>query len=246
MHHKTSQVHYRLNLAGISLPCTFTFPDCAGYFGAYCTGPVPGPGSVAVSEQYWEDWVRHIGPRDGCNEYSAFAAVASQELLDFRRCVIHAAAIRWRDQAYLIAAPSGVGKSTQVKTLQTLYPGEFTVISGDRPVLELREDGSVIAHPSPWNGKEGWCGAGAASVAAVILLERGAENKLQRLSVRQAAAPVFAALLQTADSESSIRKVAAFESELLQRVPVWQMVNAGVPDSSRILYESVMQGGVKS
>ena len=245
MDHSTTQLHYSLNLGGITIPCTFTFPDCARFFGSYCTGPVPGPGSVAISQLFWDDWVRHIGPKNAYSEYSAFASVASQALLDFNRCVIHAAAIRWRHRAYLIAAPSGVGKSTQVKTLEALYPGGFAVISGDRPILELREDGSVIAHPSPWNGKEGWCGAEAAPVAALILLERGEKNAMQLLSARQAAGQVFSALLQASESEANIRKVAAFESALLQRVPVWHMVNAGVPDSTRMLYETVMQGGAE-
>ena len=35
-----------------------------------------------------------------------------------------------------------------------MFPDEITMISGDMPVLERREDGTVWAHPSPWNGKE--------------------------------------------------------------------------------------------
>jgi len=49
------------------------------------------------------------------------------------------AAVLYR--AWLLAGPSGVGKSTQIKSLQSLEPGAFGVICGDRPVLELREDG---------------------------------------------------------------------------------------------------------
>ena len=131
-----------------------------------------------------------------------------------------------------------MGKSTQARTLRELYPGDFGVISGDRPVLALTE-GGVWVHPSPWNGKEGWHGAEAAPLAGIVCLQRGVENALARLTPRIAALSVYGAVIHNASSPDVIRGAAAFAEKLIKQVPVWRLCSRDVPDSTRILYESV-------
>lgn len=230
---------YKLTLAGAEVGCSFEFPDTHFYFGGYVSGPYPGEG-LRLSRELRDSWEKSIAAMDAFNEYSAFTTPVSDALMREGRCIMHAAAFRFRDKAYLIAAPSGVGKSTQVRTLSELYPGEFSVISGDRPVLEATED-EIVVHPSPWNGKEGWRGADKAPLAAIILLKRGETNAVRELSVRNAAARVFASIFQSAETEESIRRTAAFAELLLKRAPVWEFENGGVPDSSRLLYEVVLK-----
>lgn len=233
------QNHYELTLAGATVGCSFEFPETHLYFGNYINGPFPGEG-LRLSPEDRAAWERTVAPMDAFNEYSAFTVPVSEALLKHGRCVMHAAAFRFHDRAYLIAARSGVGKSTQVKTLSELYPGEFTVISGDRPVLEATEYG-VMVHPSPWNGKEGWCGAEKAPLAAMILLRRGEVNSLERFPAGRAAAPVFSSLFQSAENGESIRRTASFADLIIKSVPVWAFENGGVPDSSRMLYETVLK-----
>ena len=146
--------HYTLTLAGIELPCAFRYPDTARYFGSYAREAPPSPGAFALLQDDWDFWPQTGKPLNAFAEYSMFASAASTGLLPHGRCVMHAVAFRRRDQAWLIAAEPGVGKSTQIRFLQELHPGEFSVISGDRPVLELRDDSTVIVHPSPWTGKD--------------------------------------------------------------------------------------------
>lgn len=232
---------YRIMLAGIPIPCAFEFEQTAACFGAYAEGPEPETEALHAPDWLWEDWLRGVGEKNAHNEYSLYAALCSSVLLHRDRCVYHAAALRFRDRAWLLAAPSGVGKSTQVKTLRELYPGAFGVISGDRPVLELTENG-VRVHPSPWNGKENWFGAEAAPLAGLILLRRGEENSVERLPVRDAAAPVYGGIFQTAADASEIHRAASFAGALLECVPVWRLTNRGVPDSTRLLYDRVLTG----
>ena len=230
---------FKLTLADVTVGCSFEFPETHRYFGDYVSGPFQGEG-LRLSPEDRAAWEKNIASMDAYNEYSAFTLPVSAELMKYGRCVMHAAAFRFRGRAYLIAAPSGVGKSTQVRTLSELYPGEFSVISGDRPVLEATED-DIVVHPSPWNGKEGWRGAEKAPLAAIILLKRGETNAVRELSVRNAAARVFASIFQSAETEESIRCTAAFAELLIKRAPVWEFENGGVPDSSRLLYEVVLK-----
>lgn len=233
------QKTYALTLAGATVGCSFTFPDTFRCFGDYICGYYEGEGQK-LSPATREDWERLNGSFDTFAEYSAFTVPVSDALLKTGRCIIHAAAFRFEDRAYLIAAPSGVGKSTQVRTLMELYPDEIAVISGDRPVLEATEDG-IMVHPSPWNGKEGWCGAEAAPLAAIILLERGDENSIRAIPSKNGVVRVFTSLFMDAESEDGILRAASFTDTVLKHTPVWEYVNAGVPDSSRMLYEKVLK-----
>ena len=231
---------YRLRLAGVELNCGFAFEETPCYFGQYCRGPFSGRGSLAIPEWYWDVWQERIGPKDPHNEYSAMAAVCSAALTAFDRCVIHAAAIRFRDRAWLISAPSGVGKSTLVRTLQEMWPDRFGVISGDRPVLELCQTETVV-HPSPWNGKEGWHGAPSAPLAALVLLERGDEDRLIALSPGEAALSVYTLLLQIAEDTHMLRRMGEMEEKILMSAPVWRLKDRDPVAAAKLLY-AMMNG----
>ena len=166
------------------------------------------------------------------------------------RVLVHGVALRWKDRAWLICAPSGVGKSTQARFLQELRPGEFGVICGDRPVLEFchserseaeskNPSPTILVHPSPWNGKEKWCGAEAAPLAGIIFLERGGSNQLFSVSPKEIALPFFQQIIQSAKDAEMIRLAAAYETRLLNAVPLWKLVSHEVPDSTRLLLQTV-------
>ena len=234
---------YSLTLAGRELRCHFDHPETAQYFGPYCKGPYPGQGELQIPAWYWDIWKQINGSDTPHDEYSAFSAVCSSALLPFGSCVFHAAAIRWDDRAYLITAPPGVGKSTRVRKLQELYPGEFTVISGDRPILEKKSNEEVIVCPSPWNGKEDWYGAEAAPLGGVILLERGAQDNITQPLIKNVVLNVFNAFFSLAESEEELKQVADIETAVLQAAPVWRLVCKGIESSTQLLYETVFRKG---
>ncbi len=191
----------------------------------------------------WDFWRRNGAVPSAYLEYSSLTGSCSDVLLAYNRCAFHAVAVRYQGKAWLIAAGSGVGKTTQMRTLQELYPGEFSVISGDRPILDLLENGDVFVHPSPWNGKEEIGGADGAPLAGIVCLRRGEENIVERMSNRDAIIPVYQSVIQTGETENGIRLAGSFVDSLLTRVPAWRMVNQDVPDSTKLLFETVMKGG---
>ena len=231
--------HYTLTLAGIELPCAFRFPETARYFGDYVTGSDASENALTVPQADWDFWPSTGKPVDGFAEYSLFAGAASTGLLRYGRCVIHAAAFRRQGRAWLIAAKPGVGKTTQIRTLQELYPGEFSVISGDKPVLELRSDGSVLVLPSPWNGKENWRGAEAAPLAGIILLRRGEENRFEATPVKRAAIPVFLSVFSSGETAEILQQAADVVTAMLKSAPAWTLTTHQVPDSTRLLYQTL-------
>jgi len=143
---------FRIKLAGVCLDCSCVFAETERYFRGFSGGAEEAPcGEAAVSAQAWRDLEQRNIAGSAYLEYSVLTSFVSDALLPRGRFVLHAAALRWRDMAYLICADSGVGKSTQARCLQQLRPGEFGVICGDRPILEFRPAASVN-HPPVGGG----------------------------------------------------------------------------------------------
>ncbi len=208
--------------------------------GTYCREGEASDGGVFISENGWQYWEKYYGNRNAAAEFSLMSFYLSSALLPHKRCVIHAVAFSINGHAWLISAPPGTGKSTQLKTLKELYPGEITTICGDRPILELTDDGKVLVHPSPWNGKEGWGGSEIAPLAGIIILNRGKKNDLWHLPTDRAAVYIYTALLKNAEDEEDITRAASFADKLLRRTNVWFMENKGVPDSTKMLYDELL------
>lgn len=231
-------------IAGITLRLRTRYREALRYFPKALTGEAEAAcPAVRIPDQDWEEYLSSGWADSPHTEYSMLTPYISDALMEYDRVVMHGVALRFRERAYLIIAHSGVGKSTQARFLQELLPGEITVICGDRPVLEMPKDesaeGCVIVHPSPWNGKENWHGAPAAPLAGLILLERGAENKLTALNPREAVLTTYPHFIQTYWDPEKVKKSASMETRLLTAVPIWKLTSFQVPDSTKLLEAAV-------
>lgn len=228
-----------VNLSGLTIPCRFRYPETARYF----RNPDPAARRVedcvvSISDEAWRSLLAEGLEPCAHTEYSLLTAFFSDALMEYDRMILHGAALRWKDQAYLICAKSGVGKSTQARILQELRPGEFGVICGDRPIISFHEN-EIDVCPSPWNGKENWHGAEAAPLAGLILLRRGEENGIAPLEPREAALRSYAQVIQTCTDPKKMEKAADLLTKLLYSVPIWQLTTFQVPDSTKLLLNSV-------
>jgi hypothetical protein len=238
----TGEQVYQSFLGGASVFWAFRFPETEQYLQKWITGTSVDPTAVVrVSEAEFSDWASFGNKIDAFAEFCLLCQQTSEALLPQNRCVIHAGAIRFRDKAFLIAGGSGVGKSTQIKTLMEVYPDDITGINGDKPAVEARDDGTVIIHPSPWNGKEGWHGAEAAPLGGVFLLRRGAQNSIKPVAPGAAAAFLYQQIFQSYCTQEMIRLAGLMGEKILKSAPVWLFTNKDVPDSTRLLMKTMKE-----
>lgn len=209
----------------------------ADLFATYQVNEPKPAAELMVTESDWQEMTGKGFVRDGQTEASLLTAFASDALLAHNRMIIHAVAFSFQGRAWLITAPPRVGKSTQIRYLMDMYPNEFSVICGDRPVLQLMDDGTFFVHPSPWNGKENWKGAPGAQLAGILCLQRDDTTSIRAFKPREAILPVFYALISTRGTEAQIRMISAMETVLLNSITVYEYHNGGVPDSTRVLYD---------
>ena len=151
----------------------------------------------------------------------------SDALLPFGRLVFHSLAFEWQGRVWLLTGPSGAGKTTHYLRWKLRYGEDLRLLNGDKPLLEIPPEGAITVHPSPWYGKEGMQQYFSGPLGGIILLEKAAENRMRRMTPREAAGCLFTQLLITRRDADSVRRACALEQALLERTPLWLLQNRG-------------------
>ena len=234
---------YLAEFAGHAIRYAFLYPKTKRYFRGWLK-PVEGetydvkatPELVAEAHLLQPE----ENPEDYA-EYKALTGLTSKYLLRYGSCIFHAAAFLWRGRAWLLTAPSGTGKTTQFLNWRRLHPGEITMICGDMPVLERREDGSLWIHPTSWTGKENIGSFSPAPLGGVILLEQGRENRMETLSPRNAIEPLIGQFIADPETEQEICTICGLLDRMLSEYPVWKLVNLGDDASTELLRRTIAE-----
>ena len=98
----------------------------------------------------------------------------------------HCSALEMDGRAYLFTAPSGTGKSTHVRLWRQVFGAHVTVINDDKPLVRLQKDGSWRVYGTPYGGKHNLQTNTSQTLCGIVMLERGAENKIERVTPQDA------------------------------------------------------------
>lgn len=232
---------FQANIAGHIIRYAFRYDRTRLYFRKWLQ-PCEGEAEVMATPEEIA-FAHSLIPTENAEDYAEFKALigaTGRALLRRDCCIFHSVALRYRDQAWLLAAPSGTGKTTQFMNWRKICPSEITMISGDMPVLELR-GGELFVNPSPWNGKEDIGSRVSAPLGGVVFLEQGKENRIERLKAREAIEAAFPQLAYVPETEEEIRMTCRMLDRLLRR-PVWKLTNKGDLASTQLL-RGALSGG---
>lgn len=109
---------------------------------------------------------------------AAMHAMVSRGVLPF-----HGVLMEHNGKGVIISAPSGVGKTTHARLWRDTK--NSLIINGDNACCR-KENGVWKGFGIPWSGTSGESVNRTVEVAAVVILERGEENKVQRLGEYEA------------------------------------------------------------
>lgn len=229
-------------LSGIEINYAFRYPDTVNYLGKYVISNIgESENFVSLSDYEIREWEKLGSEVNGFAEYSLLHLPTSTYLLNYNRFIFHSVAFILNKKAWLITALPGVGKSTQFKNLIQLHPDEITIINGDKPILELKDNDSFMVHPSPWNGKEQWSGTDSAPLAGIICLKQDKENTINQITPKDSVSQIFASIHHTFENKQVIQQAGNMATKILKSVPVWLLSNKGDLESSELLYQTIKQ-----
>lgn len=185
---------------------------------------------IPITESYYE--VRYIKGFEKYITYSGnvMQAINIEQLLN-KKCafILHSSFIKWNNKGILFSAPSGTGKSTQADLWEKYEDAE--IINGDKAGVRKIDD-KWMAYGLPFAGSSAIFKNKKAEIDRIIVLKQGKENKLTKLSPREAFIKIYSeTTLHTWDEEFQ-NNIINMISDLVQNIPVYQY--ECLPDKSAV------------
>ena len=171
-------------------------------------------------------------------ERAAIQRAFAEFLFDHDTLLLHGSALAVDGKGYLFTAHSGTGKSTHTRYWQQLLGQRMVMVNDDKPFVTLAADG-VILHGSPWSGKHGLDRNLSVPLRGICLLERGSENRIQRITP----AEMLPMVQKQCYCPLEERKQEAFlvlTEKLANMVPVWRMTCTKDPAAAETAYHAMM------
>lgn len=150
--------------------------------------------------------------------------------------MMHSSVVVHEGVAFVFTAKSGTGKTTHSRLWLKNFPGSF-IINGDKPLFRLTDDGFYV-YGTPWCGKEGYNKNTSAKVSSLCFIERGSENSIRQISIREVLSKIFEQLYIPKDKECG-EKVLALLDKFLSTIPSY-VLSCNISDEAALLAEKVM------
>lgn len=189
-----------------------------------------------------EDEVEGKPVREFSDAYLETIAVQrkiTEGLFTYNTLLFHGSVVAVDGVGYLFTAKSGTGKSTHTRFWREVFGERAVMVNDDKPFLQITEDG-VYVYGSPWNGKHGLGSNICVPLKAICVLERGAENQIQKISAKDA---VFI-LLQQSNRPMQPRlmpKYLDLVDALSAGVDLYRMQCNMDPEAAKVAYEMMSQ-----
>jgi len=134
--------------------------------------------------------------------------------------LLHAASAICDGRAYLFSGVSGAGKTTMTR----LAPADITLLTDEISYLRPSADG-YAAFGTPFAGELAKAGENCtAPVAALFFLEKGSENRVDRLSSTEAVRRLMRNILFFAEDRGLAEKLFATACDFVRRIPIRRLM----------------------
>lgn len=114
-------------------------------------------------------------------EYVIYGAEFYEKIIEFDAMLLHSSAVCVDNKAYLFTADSGTGKSTHTELWMEYFGDKAVMINDDKPVIRII-DNKVYACGTPFSGKHDINQNIIVPLQAICSLNRGTENKIEKIS----------------------------------------------------------------
>lgn len=193
-------------------------------------GVEPHEWFIPIKENHYE--VRYLKEKESYIEYSRnlLEIINIEQILNnFNAFILHSSFIKWKNKGILFSAPSGTGKSTQADLWEKYENAE--IINGDKAGIR-KMDGRWMAYGLPFAGTSGIYKNKKAEISHIIVLRQGKENKLTRLSPRDAFIKLYSeTVVHTWDKEFQ-ENIINMITDVVQNVQIYQY--ECLPDKSAV------------
>lgn len=140
----------------------------------------------------------------------------------FDTLLFHGSVIAVDNEAYVFTAPSGTGKSTHTRLWREYFGDRAFMVNDDKPLLQICEDGTVVAYGTPWNGKHKLDTNVGVSVKGICILSQASENQMEKIRKEEAFQTIYSQAYRPMDKPEMIKKTLELLDKVME-VPLWHL-----------------------
>ncbi len=201
---------------------------------------VTEPADIAYEKQVniREAMVEGIPVVEYPDSYLETLAVYRKIVREFIRrgiMLMHGAVVAVGDEAWLFTAPSGTGKTTHINLWLDNIPGSY-VVNGDKPLIRVCS--TPVVYGTPWAGKEGLNSNVGVNLRGIVLLNRGVENEIHRVSFSEIM-PVLVQQSYRPRDKEGITSVMSLLCTLGKTVPLYHLKCNMLPEAAWTVYNTL-------
>ena len=158
--------------------------------------------------------------------------------------VFHGSSFSVDNNGFIIAARSGVGKSTHAKLLEEYIGDSFKYINDDKPLLKVTDE-EVTINSSPWNGKERRGNNISAPLKAVIFLNRSDTNSFKRIDNKEEIYIRLLSQIYLPKEKSKRERALNIADKLLKKINFYEINVNKDTESAKMTYEGIIKNEIK-
>lgn len=153
-------------------------------------------------------------------------------------CVgLHGVTVICGNQAIILSAPSGTGKTTLAKLLHKYC--EAAIVNGDFAMLSVDEQHRVVFEPTPFCGTSKRCFNQRLYIDRIVFLEQAPENRWEELPSRCKVESVLSNLfIPEWDAEAS-SMVHSHAMSIMEAVPISRFAFEPTEEAAKMFYACV-------
>lgn len=229
-----------LNLAGIPIEVHHQYEHIATLCEAYRTEEQPAFAVAVTGEQISAEMALN-GGRFPCGlcESTCIHREIVKGLVKHGVILMHSAVIAVDGIAYAFMAKSGVGKSTHMRLWQQTFGDRAVVVNGDKPLFSF-QGGVLMAHGSPWQGKEGLGANISMPVGGIALLERAEVNAIRPASSAEVVGRIFHQVL-VPDNAVDVSAFMGLLDRIVKTVPFYTLKCNMEREAALVAWEGMAQ-----
>ena len=165
-----------------------------------------------------------------------YTQICRKILAEYDGFFFHSSALEMDGGGYLFSALSGTGKSTHTRNWRRRFGDRVTMINDDKPIIR-KIDGAFYVCGTPRMGKSDIGCNRTAPIKAVYILQRGEENRAQRISP----GAVFKQLLEATllpKTRDNMQKLLDLFNDLFSQVPLFLLTCTKDEEAAQVAYDA--------
>lgn len=169
-------------------------------------------------------------------ELAVYRKIAEKMPL-FDTFLFHGSCIAVDGEGYLFTARSGTGKSTHTRLWREMLGDRAIMVNDDKPLMTASECGIMI-HGTPYNGKHRLGSNISVPLKAICLLERAADNTIERVSPHEVYPRLLQQTYRPRDPAALVKTMELLDT-VIENVKLYRLGCNMESEAARVAYEGM-------